>query len=193
MVRSASPSLCRRQTEQYSDPGGCAAEEPLNPIRIYRAARRWSVIPAASAWRGPQSSGILLGRQSLCKAAYFQAAPHHCYGPRPEMQQGRIHGLLAACGNGTTRPCREQRMWRGWMQTIENRLKSLRHQLRISGAPGSFQQGDTAACQMGCQCAEDHRHRTGRQAGCRYAAILIDAGSGGGPAKWQVRLPIMPI
>jgi uncharacterized pyridoxal phosphate-dependent enzyme len=103
-----------------------AAEEPLNPNPHLSRGATLVCYSGGKCLRGPQSSGILLGDKSLCKAAYFQAAPHHCYGRALKCSKEESMGLLAAVRQWYKRDhAGEQRMWRGWMQTIENRLKSL--------------------------------------------------------------------
>src|SRR5215469_3694202 len=57
-----------------------AAEEPLNPNIHIQAGATLVGYSGGKCLRGPQSAGILLGKKDLCKAAYFQAAPHHNFG-----------------------------------------------------------------------------------------------------------------
>jgi hypothetical protein len=103
-----------------------AAEEPLNPNPHIAAGATLVCYSGGKCLRGPQSSGILLGDKSLCKAAYFQAAPHHCFGRALKCSKEECMGLLAAVRQWYRRDhAGEQRMWRGWLQTIENRLKAL--------------------------------------------------------------------
>jgi uncharacterized pyridoxal phosphate-dependent enzyme len=103
-----------------------AAEEPLNPnIHLARGATL-VCYSGGKCLRGPQSSGILIGDKNLCKAAYFQAAPHHCYGRALKCSKEESMGLLAAVEQWYRRDhAAEQAMWRGWLKTIENRLKPL--------------------------------------------------------------------
>jgi uncharacterized pyridoxal phosphate-dependent enzyme len=103
-----------------------AAEEPLVPnIHLARGATL-VCYSGGKCLRGPQSSGILLGDKSLCKAAYFQAAPHHAFGRALKCSKEESMGLLAAVQQWYKRDhAAEQRLWLGWMQTIEARLKPL--------------------------------------------------------------------
>jgi uncharacterized pyridoxal phosphate-dependent enzyme len=103
-----------------------AAEEPLNPnIHLARGATL-VCYSGGKCLRGPQSSGILIGDKNLCKAAYFQAAPHHCYGRALKCSKEEAMGLLAAVEQWYQRDhAAEQAMWRGWLDTIQNRLKGL--------------------------------------------------------------------
>jgi len=103
-----------------------AAEEPIKP-NIHLAAGATLVgYSGGKCLRGPQSSGMLIGDKSLCKAAYFQAAPHHAYGRALKCSKEEAMGLLAAVEQWYKRDhAAEQAMWRGWLKTIENRLKPL--------------------------------------------------------------------
>ena len=103
-----------------------AAEEPLNPnIHIQNGATLVGY-SGGKCLRGPQSSGILLGPKDLCKAAYFQAAPHHNYGRALKCSKEEAMGILAAVETWYKRDhAAEQKMWRSWLNSIENRLKGL--------------------------------------------------------------------
>ena len=103
-----------------------AAEEPLNP-NIHLAAGATLVgYSGGKCMRGPQSSGMLIGQKDLCKAAYYQAAPHHCYGRALKCSKEEAMGLLAAVEQWYKRDhAAEQREWRGWLNTIEAKLKPL--------------------------------------------------------------------
>ena len=46
--------------------------------------------------RGPQSSGMLIGRKDLCVAAWLNMAPHHAYGRPMKVDKEAIMGLVAA-------------------------------------------------------------------------------------------------
>ena len=67
--------------------------------------------------RGPQSSGLLIGKKDLCQAAYFQGAPHHNYGRAMKCSKEETMGLLAAVRAWRKRDHEaEQTMWMGWVQ-----------------------------------------------------------------------------
>jgi uncharacterized pyridoxal phosphate-dependent enzyme len=103
-----------------------AAEEPLNPNIHLAKGASLVCYSGGKCLRGPQSSGMLLGDKSLCQAAYFQAAPHHCYGRALKCSKEEAMGLLAAVRQWYLRDhAAEQAMWRGWLQHIEARLKPL--------------------------------------------------------------------
>jgi seryl-tRNA(Sec) selenium transferase len=103
-----------------------AAEEPIVP-NIHLAAGATLVgYSGGKCLRGPQSSGMLIGQKDLCKAAYYQAAPHHCYGRAFKCSKEEAMGLLAAVQQWYKRDHdAEQRAWRSWLKNIETRLKPL--------------------------------------------------------------------
>jgi hypothetical protein len=69
---------------------------------------------------------MLIGQKDLCKAAYFQAAPHHCYGRAFKCSKEEAMGLLAAVQQWYKRDHdAEQREWRSWLKSIEAKLKPL--------------------------------------------------------------------
>jgi seryl-tRNA(Sec) selenium transferase len=76
--------------------------------------------------RGPQSSGLLIGKKDLCQAAYFQGAPHHNYGRAMKCSKEETMGLLAAVRAWRKRDhAAEQTMWTGWCQSIADRMQGL--------------------------------------------------------------------
>jgi len=103
-----------------------AAEEPLSPNIHIQAGATLVGYSGGKCLRGPQSSGIMLGQKDLCKAAYFQAAPHHNYGRALKCSKEEAMGILAAVETWYKRDhAAEQKMWREWLNNIENRLKGL--------------------------------------------------------------------
>jgi uncharacterized pyridoxal phosphate-dependent enzyme len=104
-----------------------AAEEPLNPNPHLSRGATLVCYSGGKCLRGPQSSGLLLGNKELCKAAYFQAAPHHAYGRALKCSKEETMGLLAAVTQWYKRDhAAEQKMWLSWMQGIEARLKPIK-------------------------------------------------------------------
>ena len=103
-----------------------AAEEPLNPnIHIQHGATLVGY-SGGKCMRGPQSSGMLIGQKDLCRAAYFQAAPHHNFGRACKCSKEEIMGLLAAVRQWYKRDhAAEQLEWMSWLQHIESKVKSL--------------------------------------------------------------------
>lgn len=103
-----------------------AAEEPVKPNIHLAAGASLVGYSGGKCMRGPQSSGMLIGQKNLCKAAYFQAAPHHCYGRALKCSKEEAMGLLAAVRQWYKRDhAAEQAEWTSWMQYIADRLKDL--------------------------------------------------------------------
>jgi seryl-tRNA(Sec) selenium transferase len=103
-----------------------AAEEPIVPNIHIAAGATLVGYSGGKCLRGPQSSGMLIGDKNLCKAAYYQASPHHCYGRALKCSKEEAMGLLAAVQQWYKRDhAAEQREWRSWLNNIEARLKLL--------------------------------------------------------------------
>jgi len=103
-----------------------AAEEPIKPNIHLAAGASLVGYSGGKCMRGPQSSGMMIGDKNLCKTAYYQAAPHHCYGRALKCSKEEAMGLLAAVRQWYKRDhTAEQAQWLGWMQHIADRLKGL--------------------------------------------------------------------
>ncbi len=103
-----------------------AAEEPLVPNIHLQHGATLVGYSGGKCLRGPQSSGMLIGQKDLCRAAYFQAAPHHNYGRAYKCSKEETMGLLAAVRQWYKRDHdAEQRQWVTWLQHIEGRVKGL--------------------------------------------------------------------
>ena len=121
------PSICAIAKEKgvpvFVD---AAAEEPNKPNIHLAAGASLVGYSGGKCMRGPQSSGLLLGDKSLCKAAYYQAAPHHNYGRPLKCSKEEAMGMLAAVNEWYKRDHEaEQAEWTSWMHQIADRVKSL--------------------------------------------------------------------
>jgi len=66
------------------------------------------------AFRGPQSTGLLIGRNDLVQAAWLNSAPHHAFGRPMKVAKEDIMGLLAAVEMWVERDHEaERRTWAG--------------------------------------------------------------------------------
>jgi uncharacterized pyridoxal phosphate-dependent enzyme len=171
-----------------------AAEEPLNPNIHLAKGATLVCYSGGKCLRGPQSSGILLGDKALCKAAYFQAAPHHAYGRALKCSKEESMGLLAAVRQWYKRDhAAEQRMWRGWMQTIENRLKPLPSTSFEYLEPADL---SNKATRLRVKWDANVLKITGTELVAKLDAgsprILIDAGTGRRPDQMASSVIIMP-
>jgi uncharacterized pyridoxal phosphate-dependent enzyme len=171
-----------------------AAEEPLNPNIHLAKGATLVCYSGGKCLRGPQSSGILIGDKALCKAAYYQAAPHHAYGRALKCSKEEAMGLLAAVRQWYQRDhAGEQRMWRGWMQTIENRLKPLPSTSFEYLEPEDL---SNRAPRLRVKWDANVLKITGPELVAKLDAgtprILIDAGSGRRPDQMASSVTIMP-
>lgn len=103
-----------------------AAEEPMSPNVYMKMGASFVGYSGGKCLRAPQSSGMLLGKADLIKAAWFQASPHHNYARALKCSKEETMGLLAAVRQWYKRDHdAEQRMWRGWMEHVQARLKGV--------------------------------------------------------------------
>ena len=76
--------------------------------------------------RGPQCSGVILGRKDLLQAAWVCSAPHHGHGRAMKIGKEEMLGLLAAVEMWVQRDhAKEDEMWTQWMQTIADRVTKI--------------------------------------------------------------------
>ena len=171
-----------------------AAEEPLVPnIHIQHGA---TVVgySGGKCLRGPQSSGMLIGDKSLCRAAYFQAAPHHNYGRAFKCSKEEIMGLLAAVRQWYKRDhAAEQREWLNWLQHIESQVKGLPSVTTEYLQPEDL---SNRAPRLRIHWDANRLHITGTELLARLDAgtprILLDGGSGVRPDRMASSVTIMP-
>ena len=103
-----------------------AAEEPNNPNIHIAAGADLVAYSGGKCMRGPQSAGLLIGNKNLCQAAYYQAAPHHCYGRALKCSKEETMGMLAALRAWYKRDhAAETKKWTEWMHYIGERLKDI--------------------------------------------------------------------
>ena len=87
--------------------------------------------------RGPQCSGLILGRKDLLQAAWVSSAPHHGHGRAMKIGKEEMVGLLAAVEMWLQRDHKkEDELWTQWMQTIADRVDQDRRGHR-DGAPAA--------------------------------------------------------
>jgi L-seryl-tRNA(Ser) seleniumtransferase len=76
--------------------------------------------------RGPQCSGLVLGRKDLLQAAWVASAPHHGHGRTMKIGKEEMLGLLAAVEMWVQRDHeKEDEMWTRWMQNIADRVTKI--------------------------------------------------------------------
>ena len=94
------------------------------------------------ALHGPQSTGMLIGRKDLIRAAWANSAPHGSFGRPMKVAKEDIMGLLAAVEMWPQRDhAAEWRSWRGWVEEISasvRRVPGVRTNIqRFDGFPES--------------------------------------------------------
>ncbi len=171
-----------------------AAEEPLRPNIHLAAGAALVGYSGGKCLRGPQSSGMMIGDKSLCRAAYFQAAPHHTYGRALKCSKEEAMGLLAAVEQWYKRDHdAEQLMWRGWMQTIEKRIKPLASTSFEYLEPNDL---SNKATQLRIRWDANVLKITGAEVAAKLDAgtprILLAASSGRRPDQMASSVTIMP-
>ncbi len=76
--------------------------------------------------RGPQASGLVLGRRDLLWAAFMNGAPHHAIARPMKAGKEEIMGLLAAVEQWVERDHKaEWETWEGYLQTIGDAIAEL--------------------------------------------------------------------
>lgn len=87
--------------------------------------------------RGPQASGLVLGRRDLLWAAFMNGAPHHSIARPMKAGKEEIMGLLAAVERWVERDHEaEWREWEGYLKTVIDAvgaLPSMRTSIRQPG------------------------------------------------------------
>lgn len=104
-----------------------AAQRLTVPNRYLKMGAGAVVYSGGKCLRGPQSSGLVLGRRDLLKAAYLNAAPHHSLGRPMKVGKEEVMGLLAAVEAwflGRDHEL-EWSMWEGFLRRICSAISDL--------------------------------------------------------------------
>lgn len=103
-----------------------AAERPDVPNRYLSEGADAVAYSGGKCLRGPQATGLVLGRKDLLKAAFLNGAPHHSLGRPMKVGKEEIMGLLTAVEMWVRRD--HQAEWREWerrLDYIAQRLRSI--------------------------------------------------------------------
>ena len=171
-----------------------AAEEPINPNIHLKNGATLVGYSGGKCMRGPQSSGMLIGQKDLCRAAYFQAAPHHNYGRAYKCSKEETMGLLAAVRQWYKRNHdAEQRQWLSWLQFIETRVKTIPSVTTEYLQPEDL---SNKAPRLKINWDANQLKITGTELVAHLDAgtprILVDGGSGTRPNNMNSSIAIMP-
>lgn len=104
-----------------------AADLPLKPNPYIAAGVDLVAYSGGKILRGPQTSGILLGRKDLIRAAYQVSSPHITFGRSVKVSKEEIVGLVVAVEALFSTRSREaeDREWLGWFQHIQARIRKV--------------------------------------------------------------------
>jgi D-glucosaminate-6-phosphate ammonia-lyase len=104
-----------------------AAAERLTIPNVYLGAGADMVAySGGKCLRGPQCSGVLLGKKDLLQAAWINSAPHHAFGRSLKVGKEEIMGMLAAVEAWTKRDHKaEWKQWEGWLETIRGKVSAI--------------------------------------------------------------------
>jgi D-glucosaminate-6-phosphate ammonia-lyase len=104
-----------------------AAQRPDVPNRYLQMGADAVCYSGGKCLRGPQASGLVLGRRDLLWAAFLNGAPHHALGRPMKAGKEEIMGLLAAVEawvQGRDHEA-EWRMWEGYLEEIRAAIADL--------------------------------------------------------------------
>lgn len=130
-----------------------AAERPDVPIPYLADGVDAVAYSGGKCLRGPQASGLVLGRRDLLWTAFMNGAPHHSIARPMKAGKEEIMGLLAAVERWVERDHEaEWKEWEGYLKTLTDAvapLPTIRTAVRQPGrsnvAPVLYISWDTSA------------------------------------------------
>lgn len=114
-----------------------AAERPDVPNWYLAQGADAVAYSGGKCLRGPQASGLVLGRKELLQAAFANGCPHGSIGRPMKVGKEEIMGLLAAVEQWMERD--HQAEWRAWERRLEviagavNGIASMKTAVRLPG------------------------------------------------------------
>ena len=103
-----------------------AAELPRRPDPYLTRGADLVAYSGGKVMRGPQCTGLLLGRKDLVWAAYMNGAPHHAVGRMMKVGKEEIIGMLAAVEVLMSRGIDEDfRRWTSYLQDISGAVRQV--------------------------------------------------------------------
>jgi L-seryl-tRNA(Ser) seleniumtransferase len=78
--------------------------------------------------RGPQTAGLLLGREDFVRAAFAHSAPHHAFGRPMKVSKEEIVGMVAAVNVWVNKRDieAEYREWKSWYEHVTNVITTVK-------------------------------------------------------------------
>ena len=104
-----------------------AAERPDVPNYYLKKGVDVVAYSGGKCLRGPQCSGLALGRKDLLWAAWLNSAPHHAFGRPMKVGKEEIMGLLTAVEMWVKHRDHkaEWKMWESWLETIRGEVSQV--------------------------------------------------------------------
>jgi uncharacterized pyridoxal phosphate-dependent enzyme len=103
-----------------------AAERPDLPNRYLLDGADAVIYSGGKCLRGPQDSGLVLGRKDLLQAAHLNGAPHISLGRPMKVSKETLMGLLAALEMWLVRDHEaEWRLWEGMLRHVAEQLSAV--------------------------------------------------------------------
>ena len=104
-----------------------AADFPIVPNPYLKAGADLVVYSGGKILRGPQSSGILLGREDLVRAAAMNAAPNGGFGRPMKVSKEELVGIVTAVEIWVKQRDinREYEEWKGWYEHISREVRQV--------------------------------------------------------------------
>ena len=104
-----------------------AAELPLVPNPFLSEGVDLVSYSGGKILRGPQSAGLLLGRNDLIVAAWSNSAPHHAFARAMKVSKEEVVGILAAVEalRGSRDRQAEDAEWKSWYRHIIKRISTV--------------------------------------------------------------------
>ncbi len=101
-----------------------AADRLLVPNPYIAAGADLVAYSGGKIIRGPQSAGLLIGREDLVRAAFANSAPHHAFGRMMKVGKEEIVGMVTAVELwlGKRSLEAEYKEWEGWYDHIARRI-----------------------------------------------------------------------
>lgn len=104
-----------------------AAERPDVPDRYIKAGVDLVAYSGGKCMRGPQSTGLLLGKKGLTWAAYMNTSPHNAIGRPMKVDKHEIIGCLAALEWWIFERDHkgEWKEWEGYLKTVSDAIAGV--------------------------------------------------------------------
>jgi hypothetical protein len=123
-LRGIAPLAQRYRVPILIDAAGLA---PTQPDRWIAAGADMVVYSGGKYLRGPQSTGVLLGRRALCEAAWLNGPPHQAFGRSMKVGKEEIVGAVAAVDRwlNSSLARRERARWLSRLSLMQSSLSGI--------------------------------------------------------------------